>query len=90
MKDNKKYADFSKNNLHVVGYSQPINKIITLSELKKHIHIDEANKSAIPYVTSYYKRTWGFCLSENQLKSIKNKKYKVVIDLFEKWGNGLW
>ena len=82
MKDNKKYADFSKNNLHVVGYSQPINKIITLSELKKHIHIDEANKSAIPYVTSYYKRTWGFCLSENQLKSIKNKKYKVVIDSF--------
>ena len=80
LKDNKKYADFSKNNLHVVGYSQPINKIITLSELKKHIHIDEANKSAIPYVTSYYKRTWGFCLSENQLKSIKNKKYKVVID----------
>ena len=80
LKNNKKYADFSKNNLHVVGYSHAINKIIPVSELKKHIHIDKDNKNAIPYVTSYYKRTWGFCLSQNQLKSIKNKKYKVVID----------
>jgi aminopeptidase-like protein len=80
LKKNKKYADFSKNNLHVVGYSHAINKIIPLSQLKKHIHIDKTNKNAIPYVTSYYKRTWGFCLSQNQLKSIKNKKYKVVID----------
>ncbi len=78
-KNNKKYADFSKNNLHLVGYSHAINKIIPLSKLKKHIHIDKANKNSIPYVTSYYKRTWGFCMSQNQLRSIKNKKYKVVI-----------
>lgn len=76
----KKYANFKKNNLHVVGYSHPINKIIELNELKKHIHTDKKNKNAIPYVTSYYKKTWGFCLSQNQLKNIKNKKYKVVID----------
>ena len=78
-KNNKKYADFSKNNLHLVGYSHAINKIIPLNKLKKHIHIDKANKNSIPYVTSYYKRTWGFCMSQNQLRSIKNKKYKVVI-----------
>ncbi len=80
LKNNKKHANFNVNNLHIVGYSQPINRIITLDELKKHIHTDKNNKNAIPYVTSYYKRTWGFCLSQNQLKSIKKKRYKVVID----------
>ena len=80
LKNNKKHANFNVNNLHIVGYSQPINRIITLDELKKHIHTDKNNKNAIPYVTSYYKRTWGFCLSQKQLKSIKKKRYKVVID----------
>ena len=80
LKNNKKHANFNVNNLHIVGYSQPINRIINLDELKKHIHTDKNNKNAIPYVTSYYKRTWGFCLSQKQLKSIKKKRYKVVID----------
>ena len=76
----KKYANFKNNNLHVVGYSHPINKIVTLDELRKHIYVDENNKNAIPYVTSYYKKNWGFCLTQNQFKKIRNKKYKVVID----------
>ena len=80
LKNKKKYANFDENNLHIVGYSQAINKIINLNELKKHIYTDKANRNAIPYVTSYYKKTWGFCLSQNQLKNIKNKKYRVVID----------
>jgi aminopeptidase-like protein len=80
LKDNKKYANFNENNLHIVGYSKPINKTITLGELKKHIHIDKKNKNAIPYVTSYYRKTWGFCLSQNQLRNMDNKKYKVIID----------
>ena len=80
LENNKKYADFSKNNLHVVGYSQPVNKIVSYEKLKNKLHIDKKNKNAIPYVTSYYKKTWGFCLSQNQLKSLKKKKYKVLID----------
>ena len=80
LKNKKKYADFNKNNLHIVGYSSPINKIISTDELKKNIYTDKKNKNAIPYVTSYYKKTWGFCMSQNQLKKIKNKKYRVVID----------
>lgn len=80
LKTKKKHANFNKNNLHIVGYSQAINKIIGLDELKKHIHTDKANRNAIPYVTSYYKKTWGFCLSQNQLKNIKNKRYRVVIN----------
>lgn len=80
LKNKKKYANFKINNLHVIGYSKPINKIISLTELKKNIHVDKKNNKAIPYITSYYKKTWGFCLSQNQLKSLKNQKYKVVID----------
>lgn len=76
---NKKYANFSENNLHVVGYSEPVNKIVTLKELKKHIYTDKINKNAIPYITSYYKKTWGFCLSEEELKKLKSERYKVVI-----------
>lgn len=80
LKKKIKYANFEKNNLHVVGYSKPINKIVSNSELRKHIHTDEKNKNAIPFITSYYKRTWGFCMSQNQLKKMNNKKYHVYID----------
>ncbi len=80
LKDNTKHANFEINNLHVVGYSQPINRNINIDELKKYIHIDKKNKDAIPYVTSYYEKSWGFCLSQNQLKKLNNKTYKVVID----------
>ncbi len=75
----KKYAEFKKNNLHVVGYSSSINKIIKLNKLKKKIYTDEKNSRAIPYVTSYYKKDWGFCMSKSQLKNLKKKKYRAVI-----------
>lgn len=80
LNNNKKYADFNKNNLHIVGYSEPINKIVSYKELKDHIHVDQKYKNAIPYVTSYYKKTWGFCMSQNQLRKLKKNKYKVIID----------
>ena len=57
LKNKKKYADLNKNNLHIVGYSSPINKIISTDELKKNIYTDKKNKNAIPYVKSYYKKT---------------------------------
>ena len=79
LENKKKIINFKKNNLHIVGYSHAVNKIITLSELKKHIHTFKKNKNAIPYVTSYYKKTWGFCMSQNQLKKIQKKRYRVVI-----------
>ena len=57
--DGKKFADFKKHNLHVVNYSTPVNKIVSLDELKKHLHTLPELPNAIPYVTSYYKRQWG-------------------------------
>ena len=62
-KQKKKFAQFKKNNLHVLNFSSPINKIVNKDELFKHIYTLKSQPNAIPYVTSYYKKNWGFCLS---------------------------
>ena len=76
----KKYAEFKKNNLHIVGYSTPVNKVISKKELLKHIYTQKDQPSAVPYVTSYYKKNWGFCISENQKKKLPSGKFKVFIN----------
>lgn len=77
----EKIIDFKKNNLHLVNYSIPIKKKIEFNELNKHLFKIKSMPNAIPYVTSYYNRNWGFCLSYNQYKKINKKdKFKVVID----------
>lgn len=78
--DGDKICSLSDNNLHVVGYSEPINARITLTELKKHLFSLPELPEAIPYVTSYYSKTWGFCISHNQKLSLKEGDYHVVID----------
>lgn len=72
--------DFTNNNLHVVGYSEPVNELYTLEELQPHLHSLEDQPDAIPYITSYYKRNWGFCMSHNDRLKLKAGDYKVVID----------
>ena len=79
LKTSKKFAEFKKNNLHLVGYSVPIKKKIDLKDLKKKIFFHKI-PNAIPYVTSYYKKNWGFCLAKNQLDKLPKGKYKVNID----------
>ena len=78
--EGKKIVDFSKNNLHLVGYSAPVNSKFKFSKIKKHIHTLKKQKNAIPYVTSYYKNHWGFCMPYNTFKKLKNGSYKVFID----------
>lgn len=77
----KKIIDFKENNLHLVGYSVPIKKKISFKNLRKKLHFHKDQPAAIPYVTSYYNKNWGFCLSYNQFKKLKrNKIYNVNID----------
>ncbi len=76
----QKIIDFQVNNLHLVGYSEPKDDWVSAEELKEHLHSLPEYPDAIPYVTSYYKKTWGFCLSENERKKIKPGRYKVYID----------
>lgn len=80
-KNKKKYCDFKKHNLHLMGYSQPVNKTLSFQELRKKIYTNKQKPNAIPYVTSYYKKDWGFCMEYKNFKKLnKKEKFKVVID----------
>lgn len=78
--EGKKICDFKKHNLHLLNYSEAIDQEIELEELQDHLYSIEKMPDAIPYVTSYYKRRWGFCLTHNERKKLKKGKYKVHID----------
>ena len=84
-KDNNKIIDFKKNNLHLVGYSKKTKLILNKNKLLKKLHSLKKYPTAIPYITSYYKKYWGFCITENLKKKIQKKynsfdKFKILID----------
>jgi aminopeptidase-like protein len=76
----EKIIDFKKSNLHVLNYSIPVNTKVSLTALKGHLYTMSDHPDWIPYRTSYYKENWGFCLSYNQFKDLKEDQYEVVID----------
>lgn len=75
-----KIIDFKENNLHLVGYSIPVDIELSYDELVEHLYYLEDQPDAIPYITSYYQERWGFCLTYNQFKTLKKGKYRVKID----------
>ena len=84
-KNGKRIIDFKTNNLHLVGYSMPVNKTFNKKNLLKHLYFLKNQPNAIPYITSYYKKRWGFCLTYKSFKKIQseykdNDKFKVVIN----------
>lgn len=85
--DGEKIVDFHKNNLHVMGYSLPIDEKMSLGELKRIVYTQPEQPEVIPYVTSYYKERSGFCMSENQKCSLEEDIYHCVIDSELKDGN---
>jgi aminopeptidase-like protein len=76
----EKIIDFHKCNLHVLNYSIPLNQKLSLAELRKHLFTLPESPDWIPYRTSYYKESWGFCLSQNQLENLTDEEYEVCID----------
>lgn len=83
----ERVVDFQKSNLHVVSYSQPVKRRMALSELKEHLHSLPDRPDWIPYRTSYYKESWGFCVSHHQLLSLTEHEYDVCIDASMTEGN---
>ncbi len=75
----ERVVDFKNNNLHLVGYSEPINRIVSRADLDAHLHSRPELPEAIPYVTSYYRRNWGFCLSHSQRQLLRDPNYQVTI-----------
>ena len=78
--DGRRIADWARSPLHLVGYSTPIRTRLTLAELRPHLHSSPDRPDDIPYRTSYWKRTWGFCLPHRELTALPDGEYEVVID----------
>src|SRR5437764_6063348 len=78
--DGRRVVDFQESNLHVVGYSVPVSERMPLAELRKHLHTLPDQPSWVPYRTSYYTPTWGFCLAQETLDALPDGEYDVVID----------
>jgi aminopeptidase-like protein len=75
-----KICSFKQSNLHLVGYSIPIHTKLSLSELQSNLYSLPEQPTAIPYITSYYKEHWGFCLSQQQRDRLEDGEYEVLID----------
>ena len=86
--EKKKYCDFKKNNLHLLGYSVKKKVKLSYNELIKKIHFIKNKPNSIPYVTSYYKKDWGFCLSYKDFKKL-NKNHKFFVNIDTKLKKGL-
>ncbi len=76
----EKIVDFKNSNLHVLNYSVPVKKKVSLQELKEHLFTLPEYPEWIPYRTSYYKENWGFCISHNQFVNLQEDGYEVLID----------
>jgi aminopeptidase-like protein len=76
----RRVIDFRQSNLHLVGYSVPVRRRMSFAELRPHLHADPRRPAVIPYRTSYYAENWGFCLSHDQLDSLPDVEYDVLID----------
>ena len=73
-------CDFADSNLHVLGYSVPVNERLSLAELRPHLFSDPERPEVIPYRTSYHNENWGFCLPHELLERLPDGEYEAVID----------
>jgi aminopeptidase-like protein len=73
-------VDFASSNLHLVNYSEPVSRRLSLEELRPHLHTLPDQPDLIPYRTSYYARDWGFCMAHRDYLALPDEEYEVIID----------
>src|SRR4051794_38459991 len=78
--DGTRVIDFRESSLHVVGYSEPVRAMMSLDRLRDRLFTLPEQPDVIPFRTSYYTRTWGFCLAHTRLLELEDGDYEVVID----------
>jgi aminopeptidase-like protein len=78
--DGRRVVDFQDSNLHLMGYSAPLRRRMQLAELREHLHSLPDHPEWIPYRTSYWQETWGFCVQHSLLESLPEGDYDVVVD----------
>ncbi len=83
----ERVVDFRKSSLHVVSYSVPVRKRVSLKELREHLFSLSERPDWIPYMHTFYKEDWGFCVSHNQLLELRDDHYEVFIDSALKEGH---
>jgi aminopeptidase-like protein len=76
----RKVVDIADSPLHVVSYSTPVRRRMSLAELRPHLYSIPEYPDWIPYRASYYRESWGFCLAHRVLESLAEGEYEVVID----------
>lgn len=86
----RKIVDLADSNLHVVNYSTPVHETVSLEALLPRLHSIPEHPDWIPYLTSYYNESWGFCLTDRQRQSLAPGNYEVCIDASLTDGELLW
>lgn len=77
--DGAKVVDMADNNLHLLGYSTPVDTDLSREELEEHLYSLKDQPDLIPYVTSYYKERWGFCMTQNMRDALPDGTYHALI-----------
>jgi aminopeptidase-like protein len=77
--DGRRVIDFRKHNLHLVSYSEPIRTTLSRTELLKRVHVLTEHPDWIPYRTSYYERSWGFCMSARARDALREGRYRIEV-----------
>ena len=86
-KNGEKIVDFKKSNIHILQYSEKIEKKVGLEELKKHIFTLPEQPDTIPYRTSFYNKNWGFCMKHKEFLKLDDDEYAVNISSEHKDGS---
>jgi len=77
--EGRRVVDFREHNLHIVSYSEPVSTSMSRDELLPRLHALPEHPDWIPYRTSYYRRSWGFCLRQRDLERLSAGSYRVEI-----------